>query len=126
MYVLDASALLALLYREPGSDDIESRLDGSLLSTVNLAEVLQKASAAGLDPGQILGLLRAMVSIVPFDDEMALAAARLWHSTKPFGLSLADRACLALTAQSNGIAVTTDRDWAQLTLPGIRVHVVQR
>lgn len=126
MYVLDASALLALLYREPGSDDIESRLDGSLLSTVNLTEVLQKASAAGLDPDEILGLIRAMVSIVPFDDAMALEAARLWRTTKSLGLSLADRACLALTVQSNGIAVTTDRDWAQLTLPGVRVHVVQR
>ena len=127
MYVLDASAVLAYLYQEPGADDVASRLDGSLISSLNFSEVLQKAKRAGLDVDEIAELLRSTVGgVVPFDDVMAVDAAKLWDATHAAGLSLADRACLTLAAAVSGIAVTTDAAWGTVDVPGAGVHVVRR
>ncbi len=127
MYVLDASAVLALLYQEPGADDIAARLNGSLISSVNFSEVLQKASAESFDLDEVGALLRTMVdAVVPFDDRMAVETAGLWEQTRVAGLSLADRACLALTAAVSGVAVTTDTAWAKLELPDVAIHVISR
>lgn len=127
MHVLDASAVLALLYSEPGSDEVLSRIDGSIMSSVNLAEVLQKASQVGQDPGEIADLLKTLVAgIVPFDEVMAAETAALWRSTKHAGLSLGDRACISLSIAMNGIAVTADRVWGTLEVPGLNVHVIRR
>lgn len=127
MYVLDASAVLAFLYQEPGADDIATRINGSLISSVNLSEVLQKAKAEGFDLDEVASLLRAMVDgVVPFDDAMAVDTALLWERTRAAGLSLADRACLALTSATGGVAVTTDAAWGTVEIVGADVHVVHR
>lgn len=127
MYVLDASAVLAFLYQEPGADDIASRINGSLISSVNFSEVLQKAKAEGFDLDEVASLLRAMVEgVVPFDDAMAVDTALLWDTTRSAGLSLADRACLALSASIGGVAVTTDTAWSALVIPNGDIHVVSR
>ena len=127
MHVLDASAVLAFLYQEPGAEDVAARLNGSIISSLNFSEVLQKASAEGFDLEEVGSLLRSMVEgVVPFDDAMAVDAAILWSSTKAAGLSLADRACLALAAAVGGVAVTTDKVWAKLDVPGASIHVVRR
>ena len=127
MYVLDASALLAYLNEERGGDEVEALLDEALISTVNLSEVLQKVAVAGVEPAQLAFEVSGMgVGSVAFDARMAIAAARLWPLTKHKGLSLADRACLALAEAVNGIAVTADTAWASLDLPGIDIHIVTR
>lgn len=127
MHVLDASAVLAFLYQEPGADDIAARIGGSLISTVNFSEVLQKASTEGFDLDEVGSLLRAMVEgVVPFDDTMAVDTATLWETTRAAGLSLADRACLALTAAVGGVAVTTDTAWSTIDVPNASIHVVTR
>jgi PIN domain nuclease of toxin-antitoxin system len=127
VYVLDASAVLAFLYREPGAEDVATRLSGSLISTVNFSEVLQKANSEGFDLVEVGSLRREMVDgVVPFDDAMAVDAAGLWETTRVAGLSLADRACLALTAAVGGVAVTTDSAWARLEVPGAVIHLIQR
>ncbi|MGS0639552.1 PIN domain-containing protein, partial [Citrobacter sp. VF227] len=46
-FVLDASALLALLLAEPGADEVKARLDGSVMTTVNLAEVVSHYAKLG-------------------------------------------------------------------------------
>ncbi len=127
MHVLDASAVLAFLYQEPGAEDVATRLNGSIISSVNFAEVLQKASAEGFDLVQVAALLRTMVEgVVPFDDAMAVDTAALWSTTRAAGLSLADRACLALTAAVGGVAVTTDKAWSGVEVPNASVHIVRR
>jgi len=127
MYVLDASAVLAFLYQEPGADDIATRINGSLISSVNFSEVLQKAKAEGFDLDEVASLLRAMVKgVVPFDDAMAVDTALLWETTRAVGLSLADRACLALAAAVGGVAVTTDGAWSTLHQLNADIHVVTR
>jgi ribonuclease VapC len=127
MHVLDASAVLAFLYQEPGAEDVAGRLNGSLISSVNFSEVLQKAVAEGFDLAEVASLLRTMVEgVVPFDDAMAVDTAALWSTTQAAGLSIADRACLALTAAVGGVAVTTDRAWSGLEVPNASIHVVRR
>lgn len=127
MYVLDASALLAFLNDEPGGTEVTSFLDDALISTVNLAEVLQKASQAGIDITRLASEISGMgVHAVPFDASMAATSASLWDDTRKLGLSLADRACLSLAAETNAIAVTADRAWAKLDLPEVNIHLVDR
>lgn len=127
MIVLDASALLAVLGSERGAAEVVEKSAGALLSTVNLAEVLQKAAHNNLDPRVVRDLVDQLdLGIVPFDDAMALAAADLWTLTRGKGLSLGDRACLALGQAVHGIALTLDRGWAALSLPDVDIHVVRR
>ena len=127
MYVLDASALLAYLNDEPGGNEVEALLDDALISTVNLAEVFQKATRNDVSVMQLATDISGMgVHSVAFDASMAAMTAELWPRTKHRGLSLADRGCLSLAAQLNAIAVTADKAWADLNLPGIDIHLVTR
>ena len=125
MIVLDASAVLALIHDEPGSDLVAERIGGSVLGAANLAEVEGKLVDAELDVALVRGLLGAAgVTIEPLiaaDAELAGAMRSL-----PGGrtLSLGDRCCLALTVRSDPPDVlTSDRAWAELDLP-IRVHLI--
>ena len=108
--VLDASALLALLREEPGADAVERVLDGSMMSCVNLSEVLQKAEQHAVDVEGLEYDLEALgVQFAPFDVPAARSSAELWRSGR--GLSLGDRACLALAASIDGVALTADQRW---------------
>jgi len=103
--------------RERGHERVSPLIRDSLLSTVNLSEVLGRFSRDGHDPASVLDRLnRSPIQIVPFTATHASLAASLEPVTRPLGLSLRDRACLAL-AQAEGVpAVTADRDWARLDL----------
>ncbi len=119
-FVLDASALLALLNREPGSDLVAALLPAALLSTVNWSEVMQKATAHGVDTDGLREELEAVgLGLVPFGTAEAEVAADLWLRGGR-ALSLADRACLATASVRGLTAVTADRAW---TSPGIGVPV---
>lgn len=126
MNVIDASAMLAVIYDEPGAQDVLDRMDHAVMSSVNYSEVLQKSVAAGRSAETVASLLNRMLTgVIPFDDRMALETAALWTATKHAGLSLADRACLALAAALGGIAVTADRAWADVSIPNASVHVIR-
>jgi len=124
--VLDASALLAYLHREPGYEIVREAIQkGAVISTVNLAEALGKLKAKGLDPARIGSKLKALgLQDVPFDEADALLVAELDPLTRPKGLSLGDRACLALAKRLGLPALTADRAWAELPL-GVEVRVVR-
>lgn len=127
MNVLDSSVVLAVLNDEAGTTEAQTFFDRALISSVNLAEVLQKAAQLGLDPDDVRAVLGEIeIGTVPFDDAMAVSTAALWPLTGHNGLSLADRACLALAEAVSGIAVTADKAWAGLNLPGIDIHLVTR
>jgi PIN domain nuclease of toxin-antitoxin system len=125
MIALDASALLAFLFREEGHEKVEQVLEEGILSTVNLSEVLGRFARDGHDPNLALqNLERGPFEIVPFGAIDAAGAAALLPATTALGLSLGDRACLAL-AGSRGIrAMTADRSWGQLRL-GITIEVIR-
>ena len=124
--LLDASALRAYLQREPGFEAVREALrEGAAISAVNLAEVAGKLKARGKDPERIVRRLLAMgLEVLPFTLEEALEAGALDPLTRPLGLSLGDRACLA-AGKVRGLAVlTADRTWAGV-VPGVDVVVVR-
>jgi ribonuclease VapC len=95
--VLDSSALLALLFFEPGCERVAELVPQSCMTTVNLAEVMGRLARDGRALDQMLDRLDQMgIAWVDFDRELAIGAAALLVPTAPFGLSLSDRACLAL------------------------------
>ena len=116
-YVLDASAILAFLKDEIGADVVASVLPNSVISTVNLSEVCSKLIDYGLPHDEIAQVLAEFVPIIqPFDLNQALKAGHLRAMARRKGLSLGDRACLALAGTTGRIALTADRIWSELDL----------
>jgi ribonuclease VapC len=116
--VLDASALLAHLRDEPGADVVaEAIASGAVISTVNLAEVFSRVADRGGDPAKLVaeltqsGLLDGAITVEPFTAADAIDVGRLRPLTRDAGLSLGDRACLALARRLNAPALTADTDW---------------
>ena len=124
--VLDASALLAYLQRETGADIVKAALGKALISTVNWTEVVQKAAATAdqiealREDIQSLGLV-----IRPFSTTQAEIAGRLRQSTAALGLSLADRACLALGIDTQSLVYTADRIWREIALDDVDVEAIR-
>ncbi|MEQ8406519.1 MAG: type II toxin-antitoxin system VapC family toxin [Oceanicaulis sp.] len=124
-YCLDASAVLAVLLGEPSASKVELMLERACLSAVNYSEVGGKLYERGLDVRTVeasLVLFRPMVA--PFDFELADAAAALRPATRHAGLSLGDRACLALARAHGAVAVTADRAWADLEI-GVEINIIR-
>ena len=115
--VLDASAVLALLNREPGGERVEPYLGEGVISAVNAAEVLSKLVDAGLTPSESKESLSLLgLTILGFELRDAEAVAALRTPTKSKGLSLGDRACLALGLRLDVVVVTAERSWAGLKI----------
>ena len=113
--VLDSSALLAFLHREPGADVVAPCLRRSMMSTVNYAEVMAKTHELGIPAEVVHGMLDDLgVRRVDFNQAHAIIAAGLRQETRPLGLSLGDRACLALGVLERVVVLTADRVWADL------------
>jgi ribonuclease VapC len=115
--VLDATAVLALLNDEPGAGIVASLLPRAAISTVNFAEVVGKLADAGMPEGTIETALGELgLTAIPFDENLAIQTGLLRPVTGSHGLSLGDRACLALAQQLGRPAVTSDRMWKTLKL----------
>lgn len=116
--VLDASAVLAVLNGERGEKKVVPLLAESAISTVNLTEATAKLLEAGMGEANAR-LAVAVLGIgetVDFTEDLAWEAARLRPLTKQYGLSLGDRACLALSIKLKVPAVTADKEWSKLKL----------
>ena len=123
--VLDASALLAMLQDEPGGDIVQELLETAAISSVNWSEVMQKSLERQMDVEGLRYDLEALgLAILPFTAVLAETTAQLRSATRQAGLSLGDRACLALAAVLGLPAITTDRIWPDLGLP-IKIRVVR-
>jgi PIN domain nuclease of toxin-antitoxin system len=113
--VLDASALLAYLRDEPGADIVQAALEnGCLIGAINLAEVLSKLAEVGQDPAQVLGQLETLgdaLVVEPADEMDAVRIGELRPRTKEAGLSLGDRACIALGERTGLPTLTADTGW---------------
>src|SRR5436309_14345501 len=97
MIVFHASAVVALLFDEEGQERVRAAIGDACISTVNACEVIGRLVRDGKDASEVLQILHALpVEIVPFDAANAALAASLLPITGPLGLSLGDRACLAL------------------------------
>jgi PIN domain nuclease of toxin-antitoxin system len=123
---LDSSALLALLNHEAGAEQITPELLSlGTCSTVNLAEVQGKLVCYGVDPEEAWQTLLSLIAApVAFTADHARIAGGLIRRTHSLGLSLGDRACLALGIALKADVYTADRAWGSLRI-GIRVHVIR-
>jgi ribonuclease VapC len=110
--VLDASALLAAMLGEPGAEIVAPLLADARVSAVNVAEVIAKLQERGVPEGDIDESLADLdLDIVAFDAAQARRAGLLRAPTRKAGLSLGDRACLALALETGAMAVTADAAW---------------
>lgn len=123
--VLDASAFIALLRREPGMEVVAKHLADAVMSAVNYGEVLKKTIENGgvLEPVNAYVRRRAM-PIIAFDIEQAAGAAKLYPMTKPHGLSFADRACLNLGVKLGATVLTTEKRMCETPAP-VEVRMIR-
>ena len=123
--VLDSSAVLALIDEEPGADTVRSVLLDSAISTVNLAEVYTKLDERGGDGrSAVAAILNSLAGVEQFTEEHARIAGRLRQPTRHLGLSLGDRACIAVAIALGAEIYTADSIWSQLDV-GCRIHLIR-
>jgi len=116
--VLDASALLALLHAEPGAPRVAAVLSRAKASSVNLSEVVAKLAEVGMPESEIhTALVGLGLEVVPFDEALAYRAGLLRPVTRALGLSLGDRAALALAMALDCPVLTTDQQWQAVEAP---------
>jgi len=125
--VLDASALLALLLDEPGAGRVTALLDDAAISAVNLSEVVGQYARRGIAVSEIRRMLSLFsIQVIPFDETLAFDAGLLVPKTKSAGLSLGDRACLALALQLGATALTADRSWSRISRAiGVEIELIR-
>jgi ribonuclease VapC len=115
--VLDASAILALLKMEQGHEIVAQHLDNGIVSSVNFSEVLTVLARNGFGQEEVIKSLKeTFLHIEEFNTEQAIIAASLDEITRNHGLSLGDRACLALAKFKNLPVLTADKIWEKLNL----------
>lgn len=115
--VFDSSALLAIVFEESGAEAAMQRLSGGIVSAVNASEVIARLVDFGTSGEDARNaLLNFGLDIRPFDTPLAVAAGQLRAATREKGLSLGDRACVALAVREQIGIVTADRAWATLGL----------
>lgn len=129
--VLDASAVLAYLQGEPGSQTVQAALAvGAVINIVNYAEVLSRLGDAGEEPAtahhrlQEQGLIGGLLEVVPLIEDDAVTITRLRFATRAQGLSLGDRVCLATGFRLSRPVITADRSWAAVDV-GVTVRLIR-
>jgi PIN domain nuclease of toxin-antitoxin system len=126
-YLLDASAVLALIWNEPGADRVRPLLAAAEMTAVNLVEVVKKLRERGVpkeDVDAIVSDLQIPVGGGPGNLEQAVAVGEVAAVGRPFGLSLGDSVCLAMADRSGLTAVTAERRWTEV-LPGAKILVIR-
>ncbi|GAB4145514.1 MAG: PIN domain-containing protein [Cyanobacteria bacterium J069] len=123
--VLDASTSLALVNQEPGQEVVAELLPRSLVSAVNVSEFVAKLIDQGMPENEVQDVLKALdLTVTPFDSQQGVIAGYLRATTRHWGLSLGDRACLALRLQTCCPIVTADQAWAKLDI-GLEIRVIR-
>jgi ribonuclease VapC len=125
-FVLDSSAVMAVMFAEPGQERVLATLPGALLSAVNLAEIISTLASRGVDAGIAEAAVRRLgVEIVDFSASHARVTGQLRTATKAAGLSLGDRACIAVGIERQAEILTTDRAWGQIEIPGATISIIR-
>lgn len=126
-FVLDASALLALVLDEPGARNVAAVLPESAMCAVNMAEVVSYFAKLGAGESDITALLKPLpILIIPANEAMSYAAGMTRRVTMSAGLSLGDRYCLACAASLGSIAVTADQAWTGVAEKiGVKIRLIR-
>jgi PIN domain nuclease of toxin-antitoxin system len=124
--LFDASALLALIKKEPGYKQLEDLLASSCISAVNLSEVVSVLMRVGIPQNKIEEIVTEIIpEIIPFTYRTGLVTGNLIAKTKEFGLSLGDRACIATGIVENMVIYTTDKIWQKLQLDNLTIVIIR-
>ena len=124
-YVLDSSVVLAVLLDENGADNALRYFQHGQCCSVNVTEIVARLIDKGRTPDEAASdIADTGLDIDGFGPELAVLAGRLRATTKHKGLSLGDRACLAMAIRKNAVAVTADRQWVDLDV-GCAVEVIR-
>ena len=123
--VLDSSALLCLLNGEAGAARVVVALPSAVIGAVNLAEVVTKLRERGLSPEEVEDALSGLhLDVRPLTPAQAYATGHLRPTTRAQGLSLGDRACLALAVEIGAVVLTADQAWAEVDV-GVKVELIR-
>ena len=126
--VLDASALLAYLRREPGWEQVLAAFSSTTtMTSVNFGEVAGWLVRKGADEAAVRGLRNGLVfPLTPVDDDLCIRAALLEPLTRSKGLGIGDRLCLALAVRSSSVALTADAAWQEIAVgAGVEVQLIR-
>jgi ribonuclease VapC len=127
MKVFDASAVLAVVFSEPGAQRAEGLMEvgDAVISSVNHAEVIARLLERGMSDTEVDAVCEGLqLQVLPFNASQAVASGRLRPATRALGLSLGDRCCLALAQAHRGAqVVTADRLWKELK--GFKVALIR-
>ena len=125
--VLDASAVIALLRREPGAELVEKAIGDAEISAVNYAEIVSYYSHARKPESEIDAMLGNLpFVVVPVDERLGRLAGHLRAVTSGSGLSLGDRFCLALAKQQKLSVLTADREWQTIAeAVGVKIIIIR-
>jgi ribonuclease VapC len=124
--ILDASAILAVIHQESGYAKLTPELLArAVASAVNLAEVQSKLVGHGWMSDEAWEDATSPIQeVLPFNEEHARIAGDLIAQTRRLGLSLEDRACLALATALKAPVYTAEKTWKSLGL-GVPIHVIR-
>ncbi len=124
--LLDASALLAVLNEEAGAERVEAVLDDVAISSVNAAEVAGKLFDVGWTKAEVAAcFIELQLEVIAFELKAAVVVGELRSVTQQYGLSLADRACLATAIITKMPVFTADKVWGELKLKGAKIQVIR-
>lgn len=123
--VLDSSAVLALLWGEPGAERVAAKVQDARVSAVNLSEVVARLVERGMTPVAARHAIQGLeLRVDVFDAELAIETGLLRTATRAYGLSLGDRACIALAARLEAEALTADRAWSRADI-GVDIRLIR-
>lgn len=125
--LLDASALLAVVFEESGAAIVQEALQGDVaMSTVNVAELAAHLHQNGWTAKEVADTIADLgIELVPFETDTALLSGQYRPATQPLGLGLGDRACLATSRLCKWPVLTADRDWRKLNLHGVTIRFIR-
>ncbi len=124
-FVLDSSVLVAIFKDEQFEGDVLDVIEGAVISAANFAEVWTVLYDLGLTDAPSVDTVFSLLSrIEPFTTSQARLAADLRPLTKHAGLSLGDRACLALALEIGAEVYTADRQWTRVDA-GCPIHLIR-
>lgn len=125
--VLDASAILADITDEPGSEIVRAAAFGAIVSAINLAEVVSKLIELGVDEREAEFLARrGQYEVAAVDLDQAILIGRLHGRIRRHGISLGGSVCLALAQQTGRAVLTADRKWKGLEAAlGVEVALIR-
>ena len=117
-FIYDTSAVMAYLNEEQGGELVSAALlRPGFMSDVNFAELVTKLSDSGMPEDEIRDTLGPLnFANVQFGSEAAYVAGLLRPPTKAAGLSLGDRACLALGILKGLPVLTSDQAWRRVPI----------